>query len=97
MKHSKNHILIGAALGIIALFFIALSFVPPTQADGKEPQVLRTEEEINANQVRIAELRPFVEEFERIKADNAKLTGRLEVFGYQFDWSTGEAVKLGKQ
>lgn len=60
---------------------------PPTQ-------VQESADSINANQKRIAEIRKYVDEFELLKSDNAKLVGRMEAFGWSYDWSTKKPVKL---
>lgn len=88
-------------LGFVALMFglFALSmFTAPAKADqdSRPIQVQETEQSIKRNQARITELKPLVDEFNTLKADNARLVGRLEVFGFAFDWSKLAANKVAE-
>ena len=59
--------------------------------------VEEAEQAIQANQSRIAELRPLVEEFEALKNDNSYNVGRIEAHGYTFNWTTLKAEKQDLQ
>lgn len=63
--------------------------------DNRPIQVQETQVSLRRNQARITELKPLVEEFNTLKEDNARLVGRLDVFGYSFDWKTMETKKTG--
>ena len=88
-----------AAFIVSALAIALLSVLTqPAKADvdSRPIQVQETETSIKRNQVRITELKPLVEEFNTLKADNARLVGRLEVFGFAFDWSKLVANKVSE-
>lgn len=57
-------------------------------------QVQESVDSIHKNQKRIADLRKYVDEFETLKSDNAKLVGRMEAFGWTMDWSKSQPVKI---
>lgn len=78
------------------LIVVAASFVGATFASDSRPIeiVQEAERAIQANQSRIAELRPLVEEFEALKSDNSYNVGRIEAHGYTFDWNTLKAKKV---
>jgi hypothetical protein len=92
----KNRIFtIGFILLIMVFGFLTFSSVF-SRANAEPPrpqQVLDSVNGIISNQERIAELRPSIEEFDRLKTDNAVLVGRLQGWGYVFDWSTLTATR----
>lgn len=73
----------------IGLFAIILLFGSQVGAKDAPPrQVQESVQAIAKNQDRITKLRPLVEEFENLKADNARMVGRIEAFNYTFNWDT---------
>lgn len=86
------------AVFIVAALAVALLSVltQPARADqdSRPIQVQETETSLKRNQARITELKPLVDEFNTLKADNARLVGRLEVFGFAFDWTKLAANKV---
>lgn len=85
-------------VGLFVLLGLASVFTTPAKADqdSRPIQVQETETSIKRNQARITELKPLVDEFNTLKADNARLVGRLEVFGFAFDWSKLAAHKVAE-
>lgn len=89
----SNRTVAFSVLAAIVLILGLFSFHALTaSADNTAPaQVADTVSDISKNQARIAEIRQYVEEFNRLKADNQALVSRLNAWGYDFDWSTGTA------
>jgi TolA-binding protein len=81
---------------IIFLFFVAaVSIVQIGNAQEARPAIVDdAEADLRNNQKRIAELRPYVEEFEALKVDNIKQITRLEDNGYRFLWEKNLAEKI---
>lgn len=93
MVFPSNRAIAYSALGVLVLIFGLFCFHALTaSATSTTPaQVADTVSDISKNQARIAEIRQYVEEFNRLKADNQALVSRLNAWGYDFDWSTGSA------
>lgn len=83
-------------LALTAAIVLSVSFLATMARAGEAPpsQVTESVEAIHDNQQRIAELRKYVDEFNFLKEDNAKLVGRMEAFGWTMDWSKNDAVKM---
>jgi len=86
--------LIGFAAALVIVCSVCLLARAAFADEAPPPQVEESAASIQRNQKRIAELRPLVEEFELLKSDNAKLQGRMEAFGWSYDWATNQPVKL---
>lgn len=92
MKDLKPYLI---AFTIVVTFCLSVRFV--LAGEPLPQQVQESFESIQSNQKRIADLRKYVDEFELLKNDNAKLVGRMEAFGYTYDWSVNSPVKMSNQ
>lgn len=95
-------------LGFVAIMFalFGLSILTtPAKADvdSRPIQVQETEQSIKRNQAERQALKPALAECATIQqrdklleTDNARLVGRLEVFGFAFDWPKLAANKVAE-
>lgn len=82
------------ALSIVIVAAVSARAIHAWADETPPRQVEESADSIHKNQKRIADIRKYVDEFETLKSDNARLVGRMEAFGYTMDWSKNQPVKL---
>lgn len=89
---SNRSVVIGS-LSALAIILAMFAFHALTASAGNTTpaQVADTVADISKNQARIAGIRQYVDEFNKLKADNEALVTRLNAWGFDFDWATGTA------
>lgn len=83
-------IIVGLVVAVAVAGRLAIAFAD----EAKPPQVEDASDGIYRNQLRRAEIRKYVEEDKLLEIDNAKQVGRLETFGWAYDFQQKKAVKL---
>jgi hypothetical protein len=84
----------------LVIVILAATFGITLHAWADEAPPRQVQESVSAalkNNKRRSAIQKYVVEDKQLEADNAKLVGRMEAFGWTMDWSKGQAVKLPAQ